>query len=52
MVVNSSVSFSTKRETERLLMPLCGGLYLMHLGGSDQNVNVSSCDAVRADTSM
>jgi len=41
MVVNSTVPFSTTRQTECLLMPLCAGLYLLHLCGSDQNVNVS-----------
>lgn len=49
MAVNSSVSFSTKSQTECLLMPLCAGLYLLHLCGSDQNVNVSGFEAVRGD---
>lgn len=41
MVLNNTVSFSTKKQTQCLLMPLCVELCLMHLCGGDENVNVS-----------
>lgn len=41
MAVNITVSFSTKRQTECLLMPLCAGLYSVHHCGNDQNANVN-----------
>lgn len=41
MVLNNTVSFSTKKQTQCLLMPLCVSLCLVHLCGGDWNVNVS-----------
>lgn len=41
MVLNNTVSFSTEKQTQCLLMLLCVRLCLVPLCGGDWNVNVS-----------